>query len=437
MASVQNWVPRQRDYEKERKKLKCRLMPTIEHPLRGTIVTNLTSKGTKENKKQKTSKKEESKDPLSMMASQTFEGIDPLSMMLQEQTLEDKKTKEPEKEKNEKTEEFGDAKGYLDETFEPWSSKRIGILSKYTTSEKLSITSSFLSGASKEKITTKQSTTTTTTDKMKTRLEQLDDFEDGSMKEMLNLSQQDYVNKIEQLNQELLKAWNSDQRVKALKISIQCSKLLGDISVMQFYPSKFVLITDILDNFGNLVFERIRNKSTVIMSGVDKPIPLPKNFTPDQVPESAKETCRNWFYKVASIRELIPRLYVEMAILKCYSFLTTGEYSKALLRLTNQIRGIGDPLVASYARTYLCRVGIQVAPTVKDHLNPCLFDFLSAYSQLMTDNVQNSLAKQALDMSAYLQLYCPSLEWILQCIAYKVSEYVLTEVMQQCQSCNR
>ena len=33
---------------------------------------------------------------------------------------------------------------------------------------------------------------------------------------------------------------------------LQCSKLLADTSVIQFYPSKFVLITDILDNFGTL-----------------------------------------------------------------------------------------------------------------------------------------------------------------------------------------
>ena len=32
--------------------------------------------------------------------------------------------------------------------------------------------------------------------------------------------------------------------------SFQCSKLLADTKVIQFYPSKFVLITDILDNFG-------------------------------------------------------------------------------------------------------------------------------------------------------------------------------------------
>jgi len=58
-------------------------------------------------------------------------------------------------------------------------------------------------------------------DKVKTRLEQLDDFEDGSVREMLNLSQQDYVKRIDELNKALITAWSQDQRVKALKIAIQ------------------------------------------------------------------------------------------------------------------------------------------------------------------------------------------------------------------------
>lgn len=62
---------------------------------------------------------------------------------------------------------------------------------------------------------------TTVTDKVRNRLEQLDDFEEGSVQEMLNLSQQDYVKRIEELNQQLITAWENDQRVKALKIVIQ------------------------------------------------------------------------------------------------------------------------------------------------------------------------------------------------------------------------
>lgn len=96
------------------------------------------------------------------------------------------------------------------------------------------------------------------------------------------------------------------------------------------------------------------------------------------VPESAKETCQNWFYKIASIRELLPRLYVEIAIMKSYSFLTQTEFNQALLRLTKVIRGIGDPLVAAYARCYLCRVGMTVTKD-RDFINQNLNDFLFVY----------------------------------------------------------
>ena len=33
-----------------------------------------------------------------------------------------------------------------------------------------------------------------------------------------------------------------------------------------------------------------------------------------------------------------------------------SEFSQALVRLTKMIRGMGDPLVAVYSRTYICRV---------------------------------------------------------------------------------
>ena len=438
MASLEktDWVFKKRDYEFERKKLKSQLVSTSEHPLRGTVVISVLGSNIRSsNMKQSTSatKVTNQFDPLS--SSDSFDGTDPLSLLARGEVISPVPNFGRKKNDNSDSQNrFGDTEGYIDETFEPWSERRADILMKYTTSEKLTISTSFLSDNDKEKLLARQQVTST--DKVKTRLEQLDDFEEGSVKEMLNLSQTEYVNRIEQLNSTLLSAWNADQRVKSLKIAIQCAKLIGDISVLQFYPSQFVLITDILDNFGKLVFERILDKSITVTAGSNTPQPLQKNFTPEEVPETAKETCRNWFYKVSSIRELIPRLYVEMAILKCYSFLTTGEYSQALVRLTHQIRGIADPLVAVYARSYLCRVGMQVAPQVRDHLNPCWFDYLSTYEQMKGVAIKDKLVKQNLDMPTYVQLFPPALDWLLQCIAYKASESALSDILDKCKSCN-
>ena len=166
----------------------------------------------------------------------------------------------------------------MDVTFEPWSSKRTTILSSYTTSERIPITtvscktwrmvSSMcdccaifhcrVSSLRKKELNVSlwvgphgQATPTTSvggyvptltsspecgpslslsvetkaqaaaSDKVRHRLEQLDDLEEGSVKETLNLSQKEYVRKIDDLNRALVAAWDNDQRVKALKIAIQ------------------------------------------------------------------------------------------------------------------------------------------------------------------------------------------------------------------------
>lgn len=129
-----------------------------------------------------------------------------------------------------------------------------------------------------------------------------------------------------------------------------------------------------------------------------------------QVPESAKETCRNWLFKIASIRELIPRLYVEASILRCYSFLSSDDrvYKTTLERLAAMTCGIGDPLVSMYARCYVCRVGAIVAPGVSTHLLPCFNDFVRVYPQV-SGSLQKKFVFAFFVIRAELFLYLVSL----------------------------
>ncbi|KAL7857440.1 hypothetical protein SRHO_G00163390 [Serrasalmus rhombeus] len=420
MASVQ-WHARVRKYGAELQRCRLDAVPVDlgdYHPLKPITVTD--SRSRRGGRKGSTSSSSSSSssvapDPLSSM----LEGTDPLSLFAAASASEtptlshSSSSVELGRKRRENEEEVG-------ADFEPWSAKRGEILARFTTTEKLSI--NLFMGSDKNKASSPSSAVS---EKVRTRLEELDDLEEGSQRELLNLSQQDYVNRIEELNQSLKEAWSSDQKVKALKIVIQCSKLLSDTSVIQFYPSKFVLITDILDTFGRLVYERI-------WSMCSDPRPIPDSFSVEDVNDTAKETCLNWFFKIASIRELIPRLYVEAAILKCNRFLNKTGIQETLPRLTAMIRGIGDPLVAVYARAYLCRVGMEVAPHLKDSLNKNFFDLLASFRQIHGDTVQNQLVIQRVEIPVYLTLYSPAIHWILQCVAYRAPDVLLTEMMERC-----
>ena len=72
---------------------------------------------------------------------------------------------------------------------------------------------------------------------VKSRLEQLDDMEEGSVRETLNLNQAEYLRKIEELNRNLVNSWDNDQRVKALKIAIQVLATALTDSTMQYTDS--------------------------------------------------------------------------------------------------------------------------------------------------------------------------------------------------------
>ncbi|XP_013110516.2 VPS35 endosomal protein sorting factor-like [Stomoxys calcitrans] len=341
-------------------------------------------------------------DPLSQFAKQEQDAIDPLTSMASEyESFKKVKSKIRDKE----------SVDIVDETLN-WNSRRLTILNRFTTSEKLSISTSFLTAPAQSHLGTDTiKVQTVVSDKVKFRLEQLDDFEDGSVRHMMDLTQQEYIQRIEQLNQELVQSWHNDQRVKALKIAIQCSKILADTSVLSFYPSQFVLVTDILDIFGKLVYDRLKQKST---SG-------PESMRQANM-DSARDTCQNWFFKIASIRELLPRLYVEMAILKCYEFLNEN-YENALVRLTKAIRGVGDPLVAVYARCYLIRTGVSVLAPNKTYIYQNFKDFVTIYQTTFSGAIRSELNRQRVDMIVYLSLYGPALNFILEALVHKNNLY--------------
>ena len=172
--------------------------------------------------------------------------------------------------------------------------------------------------------------------------------------------------------------------------------MLGDAAFPQFYPTVFVLVTEMLDHFGAPVLApappgtaphypapplTTRHQPSPPLTACHHPLPplstfersssqaaapcdagelvyarvhakgqatgktLREGFAPSEVLEEGVETTKNWFYKVASIRELVPRFYVELAILKCYRLLLPPE------QIVTNVRRMPRPLGPSQAQT--------------------------------------------------------------------------------------
>ena len=265
------------------------------------------------------------------------------------------------------------------------------------------------------------------------RLDQLD--RENKEQDVSYMTQQEYIKHLENLNDELMKAWTED-RARSLMIVIRCSKILTRNSVPQFYPSIFVLVCQVLDTYGKLVFERIKDRSQEVDPMTGRVLSkLPRDFSARDVSEDAKEVCRNWHYKVASIRELLGRLYLEMTILSSYRFIYDGDVrlKKDFVRIAKEIRGIGDPLIANYARCYLARKGFELIPDEKEYLMILFDDFVYTQQQMEEEHFTKFLNKVGINKGQYFDLLAPALDWILEVLGKDAGEPLFHKVLDRYQ----
>nr|KJB13730.1 hypothetical protein B456_002G091400 [Gossypium raimondii] len=252
-----------------------------------------------------------------------------------------------------------------------------------------------------------------------THLEELDDPQKFSETDTKVITQQEYVSRLHELKDEINRAWHSEDRVKSLKLSIKVARLLMDTSVSNFYPTLFVLVTDVLNMLGDMVWERIRQKAEFADDGA-RLCSLRENFRASDVPIDAKETCYNWFCKVGSIRELLPRIYLELAIFPCWRFLIE-QPAESLQRLVMMTRGIGDPLASAYCRLYIAHHAQKLPSHDTGYLITCLNDITLIFTRISSTK-ESAHGCFADSKRSLISLMEPSVEFIMKCILNDASQ---------------
>ena len=240
-----------------------------------------------------------------------------------------------------------------------------------------------------------------------------------------SVSTSEYVERLRELNDEIAVAWQGADRAQALRLSVRVARLLSVAAAPAFYPALFVLVTDVMDTVGRMVYERLRGKAEREDTG-EFVQALPAAFTARDVRYDCQHTTRNWFQRIGQVSDLLPRIYLEAAIVRCYAFIEEEPPAAHLRRLALMCRGLSDPLVAAYARAYVARRGAAAAPGERGYLEQIAADQQHLLLRLVAPGSPHGemvLARAGnMDMPDYAALFAPALEWQAHCVVWAGTE---------------
>nr|XP_033515798.1 VPS35 endosomal protein sorting factor-like isoform X2 [Nicotiana tomentosiformis] len=300
-----------------------------------------------------------------------------------------------------------------------WTSYKKVLMQKFPVSKMISVSSLSSSIMKTGKGTEKPSANA--------HLEELDDPQRFAEEGIKYITLQEYVSRLTELKDEISRAWHANDRITSFNFSIKVAKLLSDTSILQFYPTLFVLATEILDMLGDMVWERIRQKAEYTEDGTL--VHLPDNFRATEICAEAKETCYNWFFKVGSIRELLPRIYLELAIFHCWRFLLQKPADN-LPRLVMMARGIADPLVSFYCRLYLAHCAQKLPQRDIGHLIISMNDMNTLLMNgAHIASVEKTSGVLSGNRSSKLGLMEPAIEYVMKCLFRESCELQVGEIL--------
>ena len=242
-------------------------------------------------------------------------------------------------------------------------------------------------------------------EKGRTRMDELEKNEDDTNAGTVG----EIVKKMEIKKKEMLQQWDKEEKVSTLKTIIQLAKILNDVSTPKFYCHKFLLISEFIDNFSKLVYERICKLAFSSKQKVDF-----SKISPEVGNQNAKEVCMNWIMKTCCIRELLPRIYIDISFLGMFKFIMTDEELESkILNIAFMIRGISHPLIAFYASMYLTKIVLTLYPKMKKFL----FILLKNLSKFEIDEAyMKKLKYEDMTVDELKRFLDPCVEWIIYCI---------------------
>lgn len=183
-------------------------------------------------------------------------------------------------------------------------------------------------------------------------------------------------------------------------ISKACQLLINTKSP-QFYPAQFMMVLDLVECFGKIVYERIASH------------PSNKNFLTYR--EGTRELLAlNWSMILCRTSKLLPRLLLQTAFLRSIKFHPFKSIQMAIEQIISAIPGLGTASSGIYVRAYLLYTIFTYFPETSCDVILPLF---TSYTRSLIHIKEKSFARQfkIIDytFAKYIETHRPALCFVL------------------------
>lgn len=186
-------------------------------------------------------------------------------------------------------------------------------------------------------------------------------------------------------------------------VSSSC-KLLSNTKSPQFYPAQFVMVLDLVEAFEKMVYNRISQHPTA--SG---------DFLKEK-DASTQVLCLNWSMILSRTSQLLPRLLLQTAFLKCIQFHPFKKFDDSVQQIINGIHGLGSGSAGIFTRAFLIYTIYSIKPSYPtDIFIPLFISYVKHLIHLKNGSFKRQYSNLPdYTFEKYVETHKPALSFFIQ-----------------------
>ncbi|EAY18986.1 hypothetical protein TVAG_246640 [Trichomonas vaginalis G3] len=186
-------------------------------------------------------------------------------------------------------------------------------------------------------------------------------------------------------------------------VSTTC-KLLSNTKSPQFYPAQFIMVLELVEIFGKMVYKRIAEYPTSKADFLKDP-----NGT-------TQVLCLNWSMILSRTSQLLPRLLLQTTFLKCIEFHPFKTFDDSVQQVVNGIHGLGSGSAGIFVRAFLIYTIFSLKPNYPTDVFIPLF---TSYVRHLLHLKNGSFKRQYSNLpdytfEKYVETHKPALSFFIQ-----------------------